>query len=109
MATEGTCRYLAARGIPVERLYKVEEARPNIVDRLISNGIDLLINTPLGKKSQHDDYAMRRAAIAHRVPYCTTLSAASAACDAVIALRSRRHEVASLQERFPASENVVAV
>src|SRR5690606_19256004 len=103
LATEGTARYLSARGIPVDRIFKVGEGRPNLVDAMISRGIDLLINTPLGKKSQYDDYAMRRAAIAHKIPYCTTLSAASAACDAVIALRSRRREVRSLQERFSAA------
>jgi carbamoyl-phosphate synthase large subunit len=100
LATEGTSRYLRARGVPAERVFKVGEGRPNIVDHIISGKVQLLINTPLGKKSQYDDYAMRRAAIAYRVPYCTTLSAASAACDAVIALRSRRREVRSLQERF---------
>ena len=99
LATEGTWRYLRARGIPAERVFKVGEGRPNIVDVLISGGINLLINTPLGKKSQYDDYAMRRAAIAYKVPYCTTMSAAAAACEAVIALRSRRREVKSLQER----------
>jgi len=102
LATEGTWRYLRARGVPAERVFKVGEGRPNIVDRIISGEVDLLINTPLGKKSQFDDYAMRRAAIAYKVPYCTTMSAASAACDAMIALRSRRREVRSLQERFGA-------
>jgi carbamoyl-phosphate synthase large subunit len=100
LATEGTARYLRMRGVPAERVFKVGENRPNIVDYIISGKVQLLINTPLGKKSQYDDYAMRRAAIAYRVPYCTTLSAASAACDAVIALRSRRREVRTLQERF---------
>ena len=66
---------------------------------MISGAIGLLINTPLGKKSQYDDYAMRRAAITRKVPYCTTMSAASAACDAAVALRSRSRRVLSLQER----------
>src|SRR5688500_361001 len=100
MATDGTARYLRARGIPVERVYKVNEGRPNIVDHIISGDISLLINTPLGKKSQYDDYAMRRAAIAYKTPYCTTLSAASAAYDAAAAMRSRKKEVKSLQERY---------
>jgi carbamoyl-phosphate synthase large subunit len=100
IATEGTQRYLRARGVPAEIVFKVGEGRPNIVDLMISGGIDLLINTPLGKKSQYDDFAIRRMAITRKVPYCTTLSAASAACDAAIALRSRRREVRSLQERF---------
>ena len=59
----------------------------------MSGQIQLLINTPLGKLTQQDDYAIRRAALQHRVPYTTTLSAASAACDAIIALRSRAGEV----------------
>ncbi|HEU4523733.1 MAG TPA: carbamoyl-phosphate synthase large subunit [Gemmatimonadales bacterium] len=97
-ATEGTARYLRARGIPAERVLKVHEGRPNAIDLLVSDRIQLLINTPLGKLTQLDDYAIRRAALQHRVPYTTTLSAASAACDAIIALRSRTGEVRSLQE-----------
>src|SRR5688500_18893363 len=106
LATDGTARYLRSRGIPAERIFKVGEGRPNLVDGIISGVISFLINTPLSKKSQYDDYAMRRAAIAHRIPYCTTMSAASAACDAVIALRSRRRTVVSLQERAGVSEQV---
>ncbi len=97
-ATEGTARYLRARGIPAERVLKVHEGRPNAIDLLVSDRIQLLINTPLGKLTQQDDYAIRRAALQHRVPYTTTLSAAAAACDAIIALRSRAGEVRSLQE-----------
>ena len=98
LGTEGTARYLRARGIPTERVLKVYEGRPNAIDLLVSGRIQLLINTPLGKLTQQDDYAIRRAALQHRVPYTTTLSAASAACDAVIALRSRVGEVRPLQE-----------
>ncbi len=98
-ATSGTARYLRGRGIPAQPVLKVHEGRPHIVDHLISGEIDLLINTPLGKHAQFDDYAIRRAAIQHSVPYTTTLSAASALCDAVIALRHRKLQVMSLQER----------
>jgi len=98
LATEGTQRYLRARGVPAERVAKVHEGRPNAIDLLVSGEIQLLINTPLGKFTQQDDYAIRRAALMHRVPYTTTMSAASAACDAIIALRSRRGSVRSLQE-----------
>jgi carbamoyl-phosphate synthase large subunit len=97
-ATDGTARYLRARGIPAERVLKVHEGRPNAIDLMVSDRIQLLINTPLGKLTQQDDYAIRRAALHHRVPYTTTLSAASAACDAIIALKSRAGEVRSLQE-----------
>jgi carbamoyl-phosphate synthase large subunit len=97
-ATECTSRHLRARGVPAERVLKVHEGRPNAIDLLLSGQIQLLVNTPLGKLTQQDDYAIRRAALQHRVPYTTTLSAASAACDAIIALRSRVGEVRSLQE-----------
>jgi carbamoyl-phosphate synthase large subunit len=98
-ATGGTARYLRARGVPCESVFKVGEGRPDMADRLISGEVALLINTPLGKKSQYDDYTTRRAALAHGVPYVTTMSAAAAAADGVSALRSRRREVRSLQER----------
>ncbi|MDX1675878.1 MAG: carbamoyl-phosphate synthase large subunit, partial [Longimicrobiales bacterium] len=99
-ATDGTARYLRGRGIPAEAIFKVGQGRPDISDGIISGDVQLLINTPLGKKSQYDDYAMRRTAIAYDVPYCTTMSAASAAADAVIALTRRKREVMSLQERY---------
>ncbi|MBI1967363.1 MAG: carbamoyl-phosphate synthase large subunit [Gemmatimonadetes bacterium] len=98
VATEGTQKYLRARGIPAERVQKVHEGRPNATDLIVSGQVHLLINTPLGKFTQADDYAIRRSALMHRVPYTTTMSAASAACDAIIALRSRTGSVRSLQE-----------
>ena len=100
MATKGTQDYLQRLGVPSERVYKVGENRPNIVDHIVTGDVALLINTPLGKTSQYDDYAMRRAAITYKVPYLTTMSATSAACDALIALKSRAREVCSIQERI---------
>ncbi|MFQ5530301.1 MAG: ATP-grasp domain-containing protein [Gemmatimonadota bacterium] len=97
--TEGTAKYLRSRGVPCEPVFKVHEGRPHIIDLLLSGHIQLLVNTPLGKHAQQDDYMIRRAAIARGVPYTTTLSAASAAADAIIALRSRRLDVTSIQER----------
>jgi carbamoyl-phosphate synthase large subunit len=98
LATEGTQQYLRRRGVPAHRVLKIHEGRPHAVDLILSDGVQLLINTPLGKLTQRDDYLMRRAALVHRVPYMTTMSAASAACDAILALRSRRGSVSSLQE-----------
>src|SRR5690606_771741 len=97
-ATEGTARHLLTRGIPAERVLKGHEGPPNAIDLVVPRRLQLLVNTPLGKLTQQDDYAIRRAALQERVPYTTTLSAASAACDAIIALRSRAGEVRSLQE-----------
>ena len=97
-ATGGTHAYLSARGIPSEPIFKINEGRPDIGDAIVSGEVDLLVNTPLGKKSQYDDYAMRRAAIAFKVPYLTTLSATAAACAAIEALRTETPMVRSLQE-----------
>jgi len=99
LATGGTARYFRQRGIPCERVFKVNEGRPNLADHIISGEVALLINTPLGKQSQYDDYTVRRAAIAYKVPYITTTSAAEAAVDAIIALRNRVRSVKSIQER----------
>jgi carbamoyl-phosphate synthase large subunit len=97
-ATTGTARFLKARGIPVESVLKVHEGRPNCMDLIVDGEVQMLINTPLGKHSQRDDYSMRRAAVAQRVSYTTTMSAASAAADAVMSLRFRTTTVRPLQE-----------
>jgi carbamoyl-phosphate synthase large subunit len=98
VATEGTARYLRARGIPAELVFKIHEGRPHGLDMIVNGEVQLLINTPLGKHAQHDDYALRQGAISHRIAYTTTLSAASAACDAILSLRSRKQSVRPLQE-----------
>jgi len=97
-ATRGTASYLRARGIPVSSVFKVHEGRPNCLDMIVNGDVDLLINTPLGKHAQWDDYTLRQAAIRQRIPYTTTMSAARAASDAILSLRSRRPAVRSLQE-----------
>ncbi len=107
-ATEGTARHLRKLGIPVTRVYKVHEGRPHVIDLIVNGTVQLLINTPMGKRAQEDDYTMRQAAIAHHVPYTTTLSAANAACDAVLAIRSRPASVTSLQEWHARIDHPVA-
>jgi len=97
-ATEGTARFLQQRGVPCERVFKLHEGRPNGLDLIVNGDIQLIINTPLGKSSQVDDYRLRQAAIARRLAYTTTLSAANAACDAILSMRSRPGQVRSLQE-----------
>src|SRR5439155_2680235 len=84
VATAGTATYLRARGIPAKRALKVHEGRPNCLDMIVNRDVQLLINTPLGKHAQVDDYLLRQAAIVNRVSYTTTMSAASAACDAIL-------------------------
>jgi carbamoyl-phosphate synthase large subunit len=98
MATAGTAAYLRARGIPAQRVFKVHEGRPNCLDMIVNHDTQLLINTPMGKHAQLDDYLLRQAAIVNRVSYTTTMAAASAACDAILSLKSRQSRVRSLQE-----------
>ncbi len=98
VATAGTARYLRQRGIAADPVFKVHEGRPNCHDLILNGEVQLLVNTPLGKHAQRDDYTLRQAAIRNHVAYTTTMSAASAASDAILSLRSRRSRVKSLQE-----------
>ncbi|MBX3132716.1 MAG: carbamoyl-phosphate synthase large subunit [Gemmatimonadaceae bacterium] len=98
VATEGTARHLEGEGIATTRVFKVSGGRPNGIDLMVNGELQLLINTPLGKRAQKDDYSMRQAAVANRVPYTTTLSGASAACEAIETLRTTKPSVKSLQE-----------
>src|SRR6185369_2038399 len=88
VATEGTSRYLRERGVPSDIVQKVSVARPNGLDLIKNDAVQLLINTPLGFRALRDDDSLRQAAISKRVPYTTTLSAAGAACDAIESLQS---------------------
>jgi carbamoyl-phosphate synthase large subunit len=108
LATPGTAAYLRARGIPADTVMKLHEGRPNGIDFVVNGDVHLLINTPLGKRSQQDDYTMRQAAVAHRVPYTTTMSAANAACDAILALRFRSLTVGALQDWHDLARKQVA-
>ncbi len=106
LATAGTARYLLGKGIAAETIRKVHEGRPHVGDLIVSGQVHLLINTPLGKLTQQDDFLLRRTALQHRVPYTTTISAASAACDAILACRSREGVVRSLQEWYESRPGV---
>jgi carbamoyl-phosphate synthase large subunit len=98
LGTSGTAAYLAQQGLPTESIFKVNEGRPNAVDLIVNGEVDLVINTPLGKSSFFDEGALRRAAVTHNLPYATTLSAASAAVEAIRAMRGGTVSVRSLQE-----------
>jgi carbamoyl-phosphate synthase large subunit len=107
-ATRGTAAALRAAGLEVEEMLKVSEGRPNGVDALRSQQVQLLINTPLGASSFKDGWALRTAAVQHNVPCITTLSGAAAAAEAIEALGKGSVEVMSLQElhaeRVPVGE-----
>ena len=98
VATHGTADHLESVGIASRRVFKVSEGRPHGIDLMVNGEIQLLINTPLGKSAQRDDYSMRQAAVANRVPYTTTLSGADAACAAIESARAHPASVKSLQE-----------
>ena len=95
VATEGTSRELNRNGIPAKTVFKVGEGRPNILDHIMNNEIQMVINTPLGSKSRYDEEAIGRACIQKSIMAITTLSGANAA---VRAIRSRKRKtVKSLQ------------
>jgi carbamoyl-phosphate synthase large subunit len=103
LATRGTTAKLRAGGVKVEKVYKVNEGRPNIVDLIKSNKIDLIINTPLGRASRFDEKAIRRAAVQGGVTCITTLSAAIAAVNGIKAQQNEGIQVVSLQELHQAA------
>jgi len=96
-ATAGTHQFLASQGIESESILKMHEGRPNIVDAIKNGEIQLVINTPSGKLSQHDDSYIRKAAIQYKVPYITTLAAGTAAAKGIAAYHQGKTGVKSLQ------------
>ncbi len=100
-ATEGTHKFLKENGIRAEEIKKIFQGRPNIVDGITNNEINLVINTPSGKRSQHDDSYIRKTAIKYKVPYITTLAAALASAKGIAAYKEnsvREAKIKSLQE-----------
>ncbi|MCI8567494.1 MAG: carbamoyl-phosphate synthase large subunit [Lachnospiraceae bacterium] len=99
LATGGTCRRLEAAGIAVTRVNKINEGRPNILDEITNGRIQLIVNTPAGKKGTVDDSYIRKAAIKNKIPYITTMAAAKAAAEGIrSAKRDGKLPVKSLQE-----------
>ncbi|MEW6265783.1 MAG: carbamoyl-phosphate synthase large subunit [Thermodesulfobacteriota bacterium] len=96
-ATRGTQGFLAEHGLESERILKVHEGRPNIVDALKNREIDLVINTPSGRLGKHDDSYIRQSAIKYKIPYITTLAGALAAARGIEAVRQGWGQVRSLQ------------
>ncbi|MFH1085596.1 MAG: carbamoyl-phosphate synthase large subunit, partial [Chloroflexota bacterium] len=97
-ATEGTHKYLSEHGVPCERIHKLGEGRPDIADEIMNRKIQLVINTPVGRRAQDDDSYIRKAAIRYKVPYITTMAAACATVQGITASLKGRGEVRSLQE-----------
>jgi carbamoyl-phosphate synthase large subunit len=108
LATGGTARFLTLNGVPVVRIHKVGEGTPNALDLLTSGRIQLVLNTPLGRKSKYDERSIRLAAVSHRVPCVTTLSGALAAVCGIQALRGEGFPVRALQDAEFAAETAKA-
>ncbi len=96
-ASEGTHRFFADHGIASERILKMHEGRPNIVDAIKNGEIQLVINTPAGRLSKYDDSYIRKAAIKYKIPYITTTAAAVAAAKGIAAFRQGHGRAKSLQ------------
>jgi carbamoyl-phosphate synthase large subunit len=109
VATHGTADRLEKAGLQVDRVYKVKEGRPNVVDLIKGERVQLIINTPHGPDPYFDEKAIRRAAINNRIPAITTLSAARAAAEGIAALQRNEVNVRSLQQWHGTSSQHSAV
>jgi carbamoyl-phosphate synthase large subunit len=98
LATGGTAQAIRRMGVPVERIKKLSEGSPNVVERIENSEVDLVINTPTGSGARADGYEIRRAAVGRGIPCITTMTGASAAQRAIRASRSGETDVISLQE-----------
>jgi carbamoyl-phosphate synthase large subunit len=98
VATRGTAAYLRAHGLDVDVVFKINEGRPHVGDRIYNGEIHLVLNTPLGRESFFDDKTVRRAAMMQGIPCVTTLTGGAATVSAIRALREEELDVRSLQE-----------
>ena len=98
LATGKTYELITEAGIEAEKIKKLYEGRPNILDAITNGEIDLIINSPAGKESIHDDSYLRKAAIKSKIPYMTTVAAAKATAEGIAYLKKNpSSEVKSLQ------------
>lgn len=97
-ATEGTAKVLRAKGIEVEVAQKISQGRPHVVDLIINGQINLIINTPSGKRGKTEGYMIRRTAVERNIPYITTVPGAMATVRAIKAIREGKLDVKSLKE-----------
>jgi carbamoyl-phosphate synthase large subunit len=98
LTTENTHNYLKEKGVDSILVKKLYEGRPNIADAIKNKEINLIINTPIGRMSVHDDSYIRMLAIQHKIPYVTTMAAAQATVDGIESARKKQDLPKSLQE-----------
>ncbi|MCX8254563.1 carbamoyl-phosphate synthase large subunit [Beijerinckiaceae bacterium RH AL1] len=99
-ATGGTARFLEQNGVSAQRVNKVSEGRPHIVDAIVNGQVQLVFNTTEGAQALADSRSLRRAALLHKVPYYTTLAGAVAASEGIRAYKAGDLEVRALQDYF---------
>ncbi len=109
VATEGTANFLKEHGIEIEVIPKVSEGRPNIIDEIINKKIDLIINTPSGKRGRTEGYLIRRAAVDYGIPYITTIAGAMAAVKGIEAVKKAKMTIKSIQEYHKEVEEMIRV
>jgi carbamoyl-phosphate synthase large subunit len=97
LATRGTAQFLFERGIFPELVQKISEGRPNLLDYMRSGRVQALINTPMGRFSQHDDKQLRIEAVMQRIPYTTTTTAAWATAQGIRYLLGKEYKVRALK------------
>ena len=97
VATEGTANVLEEAGMTVERVFKVKEGRPNVVDYIKGDRIQLIINTPRGADTFFDEKAIRRSAVLQRIPMITTMAAARAAAEGIASMQGHTSHVFAMQ------------
>ena len=100
LATENTCKLIKEAGIEAEKVNKLSEGRPNILDLITNGNIDIIVNSPVGKDSVNDDSYLRKGAIKAKIPYYTTIAAAKAAAEGIAYVKAHQdqnEEVNSLQ------------
>ena len=90
IASQNTCKLLRESGIEAEMIYKLNEGRPNMLDLITNGKVDLIVNTPIGQQEKTDDSYLRKAAIKKKVPYMTTMAAASATVSGILYLKSHQ-------------------
>ncbi len=97
LATSGTYDIITAAGVKATVVKKLHEGRPNMLDMITNGDIDLIINSPVGKDSKHDDSYLRKAAIKGRIPYMTTIAAAKATAEGIAYVKAHKDENNSIK------------
>jgi carbamoyl-phosphate synthase large subunit len=100
LATGGTAAFLGQHGVTATPVLKHYEGRPSIIDQIANGEVHIVINTPLGENARYDEFIMGQTALKHKVPFFTTLAAAEASLQGIIAIRDQQFNATSLQDHY---------